>query len=98
MARGEKPVQLTVRPAGAEIAYPVKAFPAAKGDIKPLDPEGKILRDNEGLVRAEVILAPAKVRPGKAVKVHVVLRLDPKMKGHWNNEAEPLRICVDPPE
>jgi tetratricopeptide (TPR) repeat protein len=97
VARGEKPIKLAVRPAGAEIAYPVKAFPAAKGDIKPLDPHGKILRDADGLVQAEVVMAPARVQAGKSVKVHVILRLDPKKKGHWNNEAEPLRVWIDPP-
>ena len=32
------------------------------------------------------------------MRVHVVLRLDPKKQAHWNNEAEPLRLWVDPPE
>jgi tetratricopeptide (TPR) repeat protein len=97
VARGEVPVSLTVRPAGAEIAYPVKAFPVEKGDIRPPDPEGKINRDKEGLAQAEVILAPARVKSGKAVKVHVVLRLDTKKKAHWNNESEPLQLWIDPP-
>ena len=97
VARGEKPVKLSVRPAGAEIAYPVKSFPAAKGNAKPLDPDGKILRDTDGLVQAELVMAPARVQAGKSVKVHVILRLDAKKKGHWNNEAEPLRLWIDPP-
>ena len=67
VARGEKPVKLSVRPTGAEIAYPVKSFPAAKGDSKPLDPDGRILRDTEGLVQAEVVMAPAP-RPGRQVR------------------------------
>jgi hypothetical protein len=25
------------------------------------------------------------------------LRLDAKQKAHWNNEAEPLRLWIDPP-
>jgi hypothetical protein len=27
-----------------------------------------------------------------------VLRVDPKKGAHWNNEAEPLRLWVDPPQ
>jgi tetratricopeptide (TPR) repeat protein len=97
VARGERPVKLSVRPVGAEIAYPIKSFSATKGDIKPLDPDGKILRDTDKLVHAEVVMAPARVQAGKSVKVHIILRLDPKKQGHWNNEAEPLRLWIDPP-
>ena len=98
VARGETPIKLTVRPAGAEIAYPVKVFPAAKLEVRGLDPDGKIQRDKEALIQAEIIFAPARVRPGQSVKVHVVLRPDPAKKAHWNNEAEPLRVWIEPPE
>ena len=55
-------------------------------------------RDPDGLVRAEATVAPARVRPNQAVRIHVVFRLDPKRPAHWNNEAEPLRLWIDPPE
>jgi len=42
-------------------------------------------------------VAPARIKPGQAVRVHVVLRPDPKQQAHWNNEAEPLRLWVNPP-
>jgi hypothetical protein len=45
-----------------------------------------------------VIVAPARLRAGQAARVHVVLRLNGKKQAHWNNEAEPLRLWVDPPE
>jgi tetratricopeptide (TPR) repeat protein len=97
-ARGEKPVPLAVRPGGAEIAKPLKALPAPQAEARAPDPDGKIHRDKDGLIQAEVTVAPARVRPGQAVRLHVVLRPDPKKQAHWNNEAEPLRLWVDPPE
>jgi hypothetical protein len=96
-ARGQRPVSLAVRPVGAEIARPVKVL-VQPGEARAPDPDGKVHRDQERLVRAEVTVAPARVRPGQAARVHVVLRVDPKKQAHWNNEAEPLRLWVDPPE
>jgi tetratricopeptide (TPR) repeat protein len=97
-SRGEKLVPLAVRPGGAEIAQPLKALAAPRVETRAPDPDGKVLRDKDRLIGAEVTVAPARVRPGQAVRVHVVLRLDPKKQAHWNNEAEPLRLWVDPPE
>jgi hypothetical protein len=91
-------VALAVRPVGAEIAPPLKALPAPQAEARAPDPDGKVHRDQDRLIRAEVTVAPARVRPGRAVRVQVVLRLDPKKQAHWNNEAEPLRLWVDPPE
>jgi tetratricopeptide (TPR) repeat protein len=95
--RGDKPVSLLVRPGGAEIAQPLKDLAPAK-DARAPDPDGKILRDSEGLVRAEVTVIPARARPGQAVRVHVVLRLEASKQAHWNNEAEPLRLWIDAPD
>ena len=89
---------LKVRPGGAEMAYPVRAFPANAPEARSPDAEGKERRDEQGLIRAEVIVVPPRVRPGQAVRIHVVLRPDPERKAHWNNEAEPLRLWIDPPE
>jgi hypothetical protein len=96
--RGEKPVPLAVRPGGAEIAQPLKALPAPRPETRAPDPDGKVRRDKDRLIRAEVSVVPGRVRPNQSVRVHVVLRLDPKKQAHWNNEAEPLRLWVDPPE
>ncbi len=95
--RGEKPLPLAVRPGGAEIAQPLKALPAPPAEARNPDPDGKVHRDKDGLIQAEVTVVPARVRPGQAVRIHVVLRLDPKQQAHWNNEAEPLRLWVEPP-
>ena len=96
-ARGEQPVALAVRPRGAEIAAPLKALPALREARDP-DPDGRVHRDKDRLIRAEVTVAPARVRPGQAVRVQVVLRPDANQQAHWNNEVEPLRLWVDPPE
>jgi tetratricopeptide (TPR) repeat protein len=96
-ARGEKPAPLAVRPMGAEIAQPLQSLSQAAEAANP-DPDGKIHRDTDGLGRAEVTAAPARVRPGQAVRVHVAFRLDPDKQAHWNNEAEPLRLWVDAPK
>jgi hypothetical protein len=96
-ARGEEPVALAVRPAGAEIARPARSFPERPPAARPPDPDGKVGRDREGLIRAEVTVVPPRVRPGQAVRVHVVLGPGAKGKAHWNNEAEPLRLWVAPP-
>jgi hypothetical protein len=40
---------------------------------------------------------PAQVRAGQAARVHLTLRLDAAQQAHWNNEAEPLRLWIDPP-
>lgn len=96
-ARGEKPVELPVRPSGAEFARPAKEFLAAKPAVSP-DPDGRVQRVEAKTVTAEATVVPSKVKPGQSARVHVVLRLDPKAKLHWNNEAEPLRLSLDPPE
>jgi hypothetical protein len=96
--RGDKPVPLVVRPGGAEIAYPERAFGASAGSPRNPDPEGKLRRDRDGSVRAEATVVPGRARPGRTARIHIVLRLDPKAKAHWDNEADPLRLWVDPPE
>jgi hypothetical protein len=95
--RGQQPTSLPVRPEGAEIAQPLRDLPEPARIPQPPDPTGQVARDREGWVRAEVTIVPAQVRAGQAARVHVVLRLDAAQHAHWNNEAEPLRLWVDPP-
>ena len=94
--RGETPVPLPVRPDGAEIAAPLRTFPTDATAAKNPDPAGKITRDKVAAV-AEVVAVPARVKPGQSVRVHVTFRLKAGGKSHWNNEADPLRVWVDPP-
>jgi len=96
-ARGEKPVELRVLPTGSEIAAPDTTFDIANQDIAPPDPQGRIHRDAEGLVLAEVTVVPPQVKPEEIARVHVTLRPNTRQKAHWNNEAEPLKLWIDPP-
>ncbi|MFH1719338.1 MAG: tetratricopeptide repeat protein [Planctomycetota bacterium] len=96
-ARGEKPVELEILPTGSEIAAPDRSFDSGQSDVKPPDPQGRIHRDAQGLVLAEVTVVPPRIKPGEIVRVHVTLRPNEKQKAHWNNEAEPLKLWVDPP-
>jgi tetratricopeptide (TPR) repeat protein len=96
-ARGEKPVELRVLPTGSEITGPEPSYENEEIDIKPPDPQGRILRDQQHLILAEVTVIPPQINPGQTVRVHVTLRPNKKLKAHWNNEAEPLKLWIDPP-
>lgn len=96
--RGESPVELPVRPVGAEFAKPAKVFESPKTATEP-DPTGVVARIEPGCVTAEVTVVPGAVAPGQTARVHVVCRVDSQLgKIHWNNEADPLRLWLDPPE
>ena len=72
--RGETPVPLTVEPYGSELAGPVRDVLAeASAPVEP-DPRGQIHRDEERLIEAEVVVVPARVRPGQAARVHLTFR------------------------
>jgi hypothetical protein len=96
-ARGQTPIALAVRPGGAEIARPLKSFSESPAEVRDPDPEGKVHRDREGRARAEVTVVPTRIRPGETARIHIVLRLDGNQRAHWNNEADPLRLWIDPP-
>jgi hypothetical protein len=87
-ARGEEPVPLAVEPRGSEILAR-----GARGDslLHMPDPEGKVTRDEAGLVAIETMVTPARVRPGRLVRVRLTFRLD---KAYWNNEAGALVVFV----
>ncbi len=90
--RGETPVSLTVEPYGSELAGPVReVVDEVKAPFDP-DPAGRIQRDENHLIEAEVAVVPSRVRPGQATRVHVTFR--PAPKAHWNNESTPLRLWV----
>ncbi len=96
-ARGDTPVELPVEPDGAELAAPSRDFEAASlAEIEP-DPEGKILRDREGLIAAQVIAIPARIEPGGVSRIHIELRPESAREAHWNNEAEDLQVWINPP-
>jgi hypothetical protein len=92
--RRETPVALTVEPYGSELAGPVREVVAeASAPVEP-DSKRQIHRDEEGLIEAEVVVVPVRVRPGMAARVHVTFRPSAAHKSRWNNESTPLRIWV----
>jgi hypothetical protein len=95
LARGDQPVSLGVEPGGAEFAHPEAKFGTEALDVKNPDGEGRIHRDGAQLVGMEVVAVPDSVKPGDAVRIHVVLRPDENRKVHWNNEVEDLILWVD---
>ncbi|MEX2118102.1 MAG: hypothetical protein WD847_00715 [Pirellulales bacterium] len=95
--RGETPIELAVPPVGAELAQPARSFAAATDQAGSPDPDGKIIRDRDGLIEAEVTLVPSQLRPGGTARVHVAFRPNAALQAHWNNESEPLRLWVDVP-
>ncbi|HUT33654.1 MAG TPA: hypothetical protein VNE39_09255 [Planctomycetota bacterium] len=95
-ARGDTPIALAEPPYGSEIAFPLKDLPQPEA-LEPPDPEGKVRRDDQRLIEAEVAVVPASVAPGQSVRVHITFRPSRDAKAHWNNETEPLRLWVDVP-
>ena len=96
-ARGEQPIKLRILPTGSEIASPGRSFDAEERDIKPPDPQGRIIRDTQRLILTEVTVVPPHVKPEGTVRVHLTLRPNNKLKAHWNNEGEPLKLWIKPP-
>ena len=96
-ARGDEPVELRILPTNSEIADPGGSPDNEQLDVKPPDPQGRILRDEQRLILTEVTVIPPRIKPGGTVLVHVTLRPNNKRKAHWNNEAEPLKLWIEPP-
>lgn len=93
-SRGEVPVTLAVEPYGSELAGPSRDVLAeAAGSVEP-DPIGKIHRDAARLIEAEVVVVPARIKPGQAARVHVTFRPRADLESRWNNESTPLRVWV----
>ena len=96
-ARGGKPHELAVEPGAAELAQPQRRFASAAGEASEPDPEGRINSDRRGFILAETVVVPAAVKPGSAVRVHLVFRPNHAIDAHWNNEAEPIKMWVTHP-
>ena len=95
--RGGQLIELKVQPTGSEMAGPVREWETGSGERKPPDPEGRIARDTQGLVLAEVTVVPSRVKPGEAVRVYLMLRPNDARKACWSDEGKPLRVWVDFP-
>ncbi len=96
-ARDENPIALKTLPTGSELAQPNRSFKTNADTTSP-DPEGRVFRDTQNMILAEVTVIPPHAKPGDIVRVHVSLRPNSLHKAHWNNEAEPLRLWIDPPD
>ena len=96
-ARGETPVTLVAEPGGAEFASPARRFESTALTRAEPDPQGRILRDEVGMVSVETTVVPAVIRPGGSARVHIVFRPNEKTKAHWNNEVGDLVVFVSPP-
>src|SRR5260370_1175161 len=91
--RGEVPAPLAVEPYGWELAGPARDVVGEAAPVEP-DPKGRIHRDEERFIEAEVAVVPTRVRPGQAARVHVTFRPSAAHKARWNNESAPLRVWV----
>jgi hypothetical protein len=83
-----------VEPYGSELAGPVRDIVAEASVPREPDPKGEIHRDVERLIEADVVVVPARARPGQAARVHVTFRPGAAHRSRWNNESTPLRVWV----
>ena len=97
-ARGASPIELKTLPTGSELAQPDRSFDAGDGDVMSPDPQGRVFRDTQKMILTEVTVVPPHAKAGETIRVHVSLRPNGAHKAHWNNEVEPLRLWIDPPE
>lgn len=95
---GQEPVSVRIPPSSSETIQPVRDFQPSKKFSVPPDPENKIFRDSEQLIKSEVTIVPSSIAPGDAVRVFVFFRPNETLKAHWNNESEPLRLWIELPE
>jgi len=96
--RGEMPISLAEEPYGSELAGPGRDPSGPTPAVVEPDPNGRIRRDKERLIEAEVVVVPARLRQGQAARVHLIFRPAPGRQSHWNNESTPLRVWVSAPE
>lgn len=98
LARGGSPIDIVTPPTASEVAGPSEAFEiSATGDTSP-DPDGRIPQDTGSIIESEVTVIPSRAEAGTSSRVHIELWPSRAKKAHWNNEADPLRVWVDPPE
>lgn len=97
-ARGETPALILVEPGGAEIAQPSKELASVQSERAEPDADGRITRDPKNYVQVETIVAPSTDATQRAVRAHLVFRVNEKLKAHWNNEVEDMEVWLSLPE
>jgi hypothetical protein len=84
--RGGTPHQLSAEPGGSEFAHPGQADASQAASQHP-DPQGKLPRDQLGLVQVEAIAVSSTDRGKPAYRVHLRFRPSKELKVHWTNDA-----------
>ena len=96
--RGETPDTPRGGAARTELAGPGRepAAPARGGRARS---PGRIRRDEEGLIEAEVAVVPSRLKAGSGGAGSTSCSgRSPGDGSHWNNESAPLRVWVGGPE
>ncbi len=98
-ARGETPAPLVAEPVGSEIAHPAHRFAAgaAEGAQEP-DPQGRLPRDEKGLVEPEIVIVPDPVQPGHSARIYVYLRPSKRLRAHFDPEGGTVQLQLKPPQ
>jgi hypothetical protein len=102
LARGEKPQPLRVRLTATELSgAPGGSGTTLAGGVRPEppDPDGRLPRDTEELVRLDVAAAvhTGGGRAQQAARAHILLRPSAEREVHWANEAGPSQVWLEPP-
>ena len=96
-ARGEQPVELNVRLAGAEIALPAKrsaqSDPIAAAENPDRESKITLVDSAQPEIKASITTVPSKIAPGQTVRVHVQFQPGNGMK--WNNESTRLQVWIE---
>lgn len=96
LERGELPLPLQVEPGGAELAYPTDSVvEEGPGQAEP-DPRNRVLKDQEGLIKARAVVVPNTSDGERSARVHVLFSPDRSKKAHWNNEAGNMQVWLSP--
>jgi len=97
-ARGDTPVTLRAEPRGSELAPPANGAAAPAPALLDPDPGAKLPADTDPLIQIESLVTPARVQPGKRVRVRVTFRPRRTDPPWWNNGAEGLQLAVTLPK
>lgn len=98
LARGETPLPLVVEPGGAELAYPSKSLAESGPNALEPDPESRIRKDQEGLIRVHSVVVPNTSDGELSARVHILFSPNLENKAHWNNEAGDMKVWLATPE
>lgn len=90
--RGEVPVEIPQALTQAELGTEGSAL-VPEGEPTNPDPDGRITADDTGIITITGATTPDTQRPGSR---RVLIEFTTGAAGHWNNEAEPLTVWIDP--